>query len=63
MSCMNKLSPKAPEAMVDLTFDYTPGLEVGEQLTTFVSRTVAVIAGVDVQGYMSGALINQLIHP
>lgn len=48
MTCINKLSPKAPEAKVTLTFDFTNGLNPGEILTTFVSRNVSCIAGVDV---------------
>ena len=48
MSCQNILSPKSPDARVGITFDFTGGLEAGEQLTSVVSRSVSVIAGIDI---------------
>jgi hypothetical protein len=48
MSCHNLLSPKKPEAKVAITFDFSPALEVGETITSFVSRNVSTIAGLDI---------------
>jgi len=47
MSCTNELSRKSPDAKVIITFDFSTALEPGETLTSFVSRDIAVIAGVD----------------
>jgi hypothetical protein len=47
MTCTNVLSPKSPLETVTLTFDFSTGLESGEILTSFISRSVSVIAGVD----------------
>ena len=47
MTCQNKLSPKAPNDRVVVTFDFTNGLAVGETITAIVSITVSTIAGVD----------------